>query len=248
MGYLIEIVEDEEDVRHSLDVMLRRAGHYTRCASCGVMALELAVQSPPPDLIILDLMLPDLDGLDVCRRLRAFPITSHLPVLMLTARADESDRVRGFEAGADDYLLKPFSPRELMMRIHAILRRTPAGAMAGDEVQGFAMDGLRLLIEEGKALVDNEDVGLTAMEFRLLQYLAAHYGQIVSRETLLREVWRRDAPQRVRTIDVHINRLREKLGPSGAWIETLRGYGYRMLRRREGASPPLAAPSLEAPQ
>ncbi|MBF0283088.1 MAG: response regulator transcription factor [Magnetococcales bacterium] len=224
MSHLILIVEDEQDLLHTLDYSLRKAGHRTRLAGTGMAALEHATQEPLPDLVVLDLMLPDMEGTEVCRRLRGFPATRKMPVLMLTAKGEEGDRVGGFESGADDYMVKPFSVRELLLRINAILRRSgqpataPASAVFGN---------LRVDPAGQKAWVEERDAGLTHLEFRLLNYLLERRGRVQTRDVLLKEVWGGAADVQSRTVDVHVNRLREKLGSAGAFIETLRGAGYR---------------------
>jgi two-component system phosphate regulon response regulator PhoB len=177
-----------------------------------------------PDLVVLDLMLPDLSGTEVCRHLRMSDRTRHVPVLMLTAKGEEIDRVVGFEVGADDYVTKPFSVRELMLRVRAIVRRAHAPeAEAGELVFG------RLRLDGGghRAWVDGQEVSLTALEFRLLTTLLSRRGRVQTRDTLLEDVWDMSGDVTTRTVDTHVKRLRQKLGLAGAYIETLRGVGYR---------------------
>jgi two-component system phosphate regulon response regulator PhoB len=231
---LILIVDDEADLVATLDYNLRREGFQTRTARTGRQALELAAQAPRPDLILLDLMLPDLAGSEVCRRLRGLPETRAVPVLMLTAKGEEIDRVVGFEVGADDYVTKPFSVRELLLRIGAILRRAqiPEPAAVGLETFGR----LRLDRDAHRVWVDGAEVTLTALEFRLLLMLLDRRGRVQTRERLLEEVWQMPGELTTRTVDTHVKRLRQKLGHAGDYIETVRGVGYRFLDRPKESS------------
>jgi two-component system phosphate regulon response regulator PhoB len=223
---LILIVDDEQDLVTTLEYNLRREGYQTRTAVTGLQALELAAQAPRPDLILLDLMLPDLSGTEVCRRLRAAPDTEAIPVLMLTAKGEEIDRVVGFEVGADDYVTKPFSVRELLLRVGAILRRASQSAEATtSDTEEFGR--LRLDRNAHRVWVDDGEVALTALEFRLLDTFLGRKGRVQSREALLTDVWGMSPDVTSRTVDTHVKRLREKLGPAGSYIETLRGVGYR---------------------
>ena len=178
-----------------------------------------------PDLVLLDLMLPDVPGTEVCRHIRGADRTRHVPVLMLTARGEEIDKVVGFEVGADDYVVKPFSVRELMLRVRAILRRSEPVA-ARTEAMRFG----RLQVDSAghRAWVDGEAVVLTALELRLLVTLLSRRGRVQTRDTLLRDVWGIDADVTTRTVDTHVKRLRQKLGGASDYIETLRGVGYRL--------------------
>jgi two-component system phosphate regulon response regulator PhoB len=222
----ILIVEDEQDLVDILEFNLRREGFQTRRALTGEEGLKQARRSPAPDLILLDLMLPDLSGTEVCRRLRADDGTREIPVLMVTAKDEEVDRIVGFEVGADDYVTKPFSVRELMLRIRAVLRRaeTKSPAATDDEI---TTDRLRVNPAGHRVWVDNEEVSLTALEFRLLSTLLTRAGRVQTRDTLLTDVWGMQTGVTTRTVDTHVTRLRKKLGPAGAYIETLRGVGYR---------------------
>ena len=220
----ILIVEDEQDLAATLAYNLQKEGYTTRVAGTGAEALARAAESPPPDLVLLDVMLPDLSGTEICRRLRAAEATRTTPILMLTARGDEIDRVVGFEVGADDYIVKPFSIRELMLRIRAIMRRAQR-TDAEPEVVRFGR--LKVDREAHRAWVDDKEIGLTALEFRLLGTFLSRRGRVQSRETLLSDVWGMSPEVTTRTVDTHVKRLREKLGPAGAYIETLRGVGYR---------------------
>jgi two-component system, OmpR family, phosphate regulon response regulator PhoB len=189
----------------------------------GPSALEFA-RKERPDLIILDLMLPGMDGKDVCRSLKSTPFTQSIPILMLTAKAEEMDRVIGFEIGADDYVTKPFSPKELVLRVKAILRRkeTP-----GDADKTLHLGDLLIDMDRHQVFVQKRPVQLTSTEFRLLLELASKRGRVQTRERLLDKVWGYTYEGYARTVDTHIRRLREKLGPLGDSIETLRGVGYR---------------------
>ncbi|RAL24856.1 DNA-binding response regulator [Lujinxingia litoralis] len=232
MSKLILIVEDEHDLVQNLEYNLRREGFEAISAATGHQALARLKERPLPDLLLLDLMLPDLSGYEVCRRVRADQTTRHIPVLMLTARGEEHERVQGFESGADDYVVKPFNVRELMLRVRAVLRRTESAEeepRPGEVIFGR----LKVDLPGVRVWVDEEPVSLTALEFRLLETLFSRRGRAQSREVLLSDVWDIQADVMTRTVDTHIKRLREKLGPCGAYIETLRGIGYRFC-----ATPP----------
>jgi two-component system phosphate regulon response regulator PhoB len=220
----ILIVEDEADLAATLEYNLQREGHRTRVAHDGRTALAELAQDPPPDAVLLDLMLPDLPGTEVCKRMREQERTREVPVLMLTARSAEIDRVVGFEVGADDYVVKPFSVRELMLRLRALLRRTERPAAAADMV---VFDRLRVDRESHRVWVDERELQLTALEFRLLFAFISRRGRVQTRDALLSDVWGIEADVTTRTVDTHVKRLREKLGDAGRYIETLRGVGYR---------------------
>jgi two-component system phosphate regulon response regulator PhoB len=187
------------------------------------------IQRGRPDLLVLDVMLPDLSGIEVCRRLRRNPQTVRLPVIMLTARTDEVDRVVGFEVGADDYVPKPFSPRELVLRVDAILRRTTA-APGVEGPQLITLGDLSIDVPAHRVEVQGEEILLTALEFRLLLDLASRAGRVQSRDALLERVWGYSPNVETRTVDTHVKRLREKLGAGAKQIETVRGVGYRALK------------------
>ncbi len=224
MKELILIVDDEEDLVSILEYNLNREGYDTRSAYTGTQALAAAAKTPRPDLILLDLMLPDVSGTDVCRQIRADKSTADIPVIMLTAKGEEIDRVVGFEIGADDYVVKPFSVRELMLRIAAILRRkTPENATADAVTFGC----LSLNIPGHRVTVNGDEVALTALEFKLLATFLERKGRVQTRDVLLTDVWDVSADVTTRTVDTHIKRLREKLGPAGQYLETIRGVGYR---------------------
>ncbi|MCP5056636.1 MAG: response regulator [bacterium] len=223
MAERVLIVDDEPDLLELVRFHLAQAGYDVAVSQSGRDGLE-QVRRSPPDLLILDLMLPDLPGTEVCRKIRADPQLAGLPILMLTAKSEEVDRVVGFELGADDYVAKPFSPRELTLRVGAILRRVHLEA-ANEGSMG--RDGLHLDPERHRCEVDGQDVELTAKEFRLLATLMRRPGRVMSRQFLLDEAWGTDITVTERTIDTHLKRLREKLGPAGELIETVRGVGYR---------------------
>lgn len=237
----ILLVDDEEDILSVLEYTMRREGYSTRRARCGAEALAEAARTPVVDLVVLDLMLPDASGTEVCRRLRAQPDTAAIPVLMLSARGEEVDRVVGFEVGADDYVVKPFSPRELMLRVRAILKRgRPRDAPAA---QALHFGALRVDVGSHEVFVGVEAVRLTALEFRLLTCFLGRRGHVQTREALLGAVWNIQADITTRTVDTHVRRLRDKLGAAGAYIETLRGVGYRFAAR----PPPARAPGHGLP-
>jgi two-component system, OmpR family, phosphate regulon response regulator PhoB len=233
---LILIVDDERDIVTTLDYNLQRAGYQTRVAMSGQEAIERAAQLPHPDLVILDLMLPDMPGTEVCKRLRATPATREIPVLMLTARGEEIDRVVGFELGADDYVTKPFSVRELLLRVTAILRRAQVADPATEVRETFGR--LRLDRDAHRVWVDEREIVLTALEFRLLGTFLGRRGRVQTRDQLLADVWGVSPDVTSRTVDTHIKRLREKLGEAGAYIETLRGIGYRLRETPEDVPQP----------
>ena len=231
----ILIIEDERDLQEVLEYNLRRAGHEIAVASGGREGIDLARRSVP-DLVLLDLMLPDIPGTTVCTTLKSDPATSHVAVVMLTAKGEEIDRVLGFELGADDYLTKPFSVRELLLRIQAILRRgvpRPVAEEAGDRAITFGL--LRIDPGAHRAWVDGRELQLTSLEFRLLLVLYERRNRVQTRSALLDDVWGIEADITTRTVDTHVKRLREKLGRAAAYIETVRGVGYR-FRESPGES------------
>jgi len=223
MARCILVVDDEPDLLELVRFNLDRAGFRVETAASGEEALARLRRSTP-DLLVLDLMLPDLSGEEVCRRLRANPSLAGLPVIMLTAKSEEVDRVVGFELGADDYVTKPFSPRELVLRVQALLRRSyEAAASSAPLERGL----LRLDLERHRCSVEGEEVELTAKEFQLLEALMRRPGRVMTREKLLDEVWGSDIAVTTRTIDTHLKRLREKLGEAAELIQRVRGLGYR---------------------
>ncbi|MEM9452730.1 MAG: response regulator transcription factor [Myxococcota bacterium] len=225
MAEQILIVEDEADLANIVAFNLEQEGFRPQIASSGAEALEKIRGDQPPDLVVLDLMLPDISGTEVCRQLRQGSDTRRIPVLMLTAKTDPIDRVVGFEVGADDYVTKPFSVRELVLRIRAILRRIEAVAPPEPETLRFGI--LRLDFEGHRVWVEEQEVTLTALEFRLLKTLVQRRGRVQTREILLNHVWEMSGDVTTRTVDTHVRRLRKKLGPASTYIETLRGVGYR---------------------
>ena len=228
MSALILVVDDEKDLVANIEYNLQKEGYQTRSATTGEGALAALGESPLPDLVILDLMLPDISGTEVCRKLRSAERTQNVPVLMLTAKAEEIDRVVGFELGADDYVVKPFSVRELMLRVHAILRRAAAAdAAPGPDDEVAAFGSLRVDRGGHRVWVGEVEVTLTALEFKLLSTFLARKGRVQTRDMLLSDVWGIDAELTTRTVDTHVKRLREKLGEAGAYVETIRGVGYR---------------------
>lgn len=219
------IVDDERDLAELIDFNLRTAGFTTHVAATGDSAL-MAAREQRPDLVLLDLMLPDMPGTEVCKQLRAHALTRDLLIVMLTAKGAEADRVRGFEMGADDYVTKPFSVRELVLRLKAILRR---GSPPRDSAAPLTLGLLKLDVTAHRFYVDGKEVPLTALEFRLMEHLLTRLGRVQTREQLLEEVWGLSSSLETRTIDTHVMRLREKLGPARALLETVRGVGYRIV-------------------
>lgn len=225
-GKSILVIDDEQDVIDMLSVSLSKAGLKVRGATDGAAGLTKAREEQPA-LIVLDLMMPKMPGLEVCKLLKADPVTQAIPIIMLTAKAEEIDRVVGLEVGADDYVTKPFSPRELTLRIGAVLRR---GAHA-NETHQLRVGAISLDPDRHHVSTGGKQVRLTAVEFRLLTMLMRRPGRVLGRDRLLREVWGYESAIDTRTIDTHVRRLRDKLGKSASLIETIRGFGYRL---REG--------------
>ena len=225
MSSRVLIVEDEPDIRELVVHHLKREGYQVSVAASGEEALR-QVQASPPDLVLLDLMMPAMNGLEVCRRLRKDPVTASLPIVMLTAKGDEIDRVLGLEIGADDYVVKPFSPKELLARVRAVLRRSLPAPGASPTTLGA------LTIDPGThtVLVGKEVLALTPKEFDLLRALVEARGRVLSREFLLDRVWGYSRASEIesRTVDVHVRRLRVKLGPEGRRVLTVKSVGYRM--------------------
>jgi two-component system phosphate regulon response regulator PhoB len=219
----ILVVDDEPDALEILGFKLKEAGFVPLFAKDGTRALA-AARDDRPALIVLDLMLPEVDGLEVCKILRRDPATASIPILMLTARAAEMDRVLGLELGADDYVTKPFSPRELVLRIKKLLVR----AKASDEPAALIRLGdLEIDGPRHSVTIAGNAVELTATEFKLLEVLARRRGRVQTRERLLQDVWGYDNPIDSRTVDTHMRRLREKIGDTARFLETIRGVGYR---------------------
>jgi two-component system phosphate regulon response regulator PhoB len=224
MATTVLVVDDERDLVDLLAHHLKGAGFDVVTATCGREALEIAVRTPP-DLILLDIMLPDVQGTDVMKHLRKEPATASVPVIFLTARGEEVDRVVGFELGADDYVVKPFSARELVLRVQALLRRS-----AGEDGEsGKVVERGRVRIDPARheARIGGHGVDLTPTEFRLLRYLMERPGRVLSRDRLLHHVWGADVYVTDRTVDTHVKRLRSKMGDAADLVETVRGVGYR---------------------
>ena len=225
----IAIVEDEADIAELLRFNLQREGYEVETWGRGDTALE-AIRGRPPDLLVLHLMLPGVDGLEISRLLKADERTARVPIIMLTARGEETDRIRGLELGADDYIAKPFNPREVVLRIRAVLRRRAMPRESFDERTVLEAGDLRLLRHEHRAYVQGREIRLTATEFRLLEFLMMRPARVQSREALLTEVWGYASGVDSRTVDTHVRRLRRKLGPEATRIETVVGVGYRFHR------------------
>src|ERR1044072_2331633 len=220
----ILIIDDEQDVIDLLSLHLRKAGFALSTATDGATGLRLAREEPPA-LIILDLMLPKMPGLEICKVLKTDAATRNIPVLMLTAKAEEIDRIVGLEFGADDYVTKPFSPRELVLRVNAILRRGKGDA--GEEKR-LTIGAITLDPSRHRVDVGGRAVRLTSVEFKLLSMLMRRQGRVQERDRLLNEVWGYESVIDTRTVDTHVRRLRKKLGKASAAIETVRGFGYRI--------------------
>jgi two-component system phosphate regulon response regulator PhoB len=220
------LVDDERDLISVLDFNLRAAGFETLLATTGEQALS-QIRRHVPDLVVLDLMLPDMSGTEVCRRIKSDPRTKHVPVMMLTAKGEEVDRVVGFEIGADDYVTKPFSVRELVLRVRAVLRRSGPGRTA--ERPPHMVGPIRVDVDSHRAFVDGAEIQLTPLEFKLLTTLMGRLGRVQSREQLLEDVWEMSSDLETRTVDTHVKRLREKLGSGRDLLETVRGIGYRLV-------------------
>ncbi|HEV2418482.1 MAG TPA: response regulator transcription factor [Terriglobia bacterium] len=235
MAQRIVVIEDEKDITDLLTYTLRKEGFDVRSAPRGKEGLDI-IRRGPADLVLIDIMLPDLDGLEICKRVRSDENLKGLPVIFLTAKGEEFDRILGLEIGADDYVVKPFSPRELVARIKAVLRRQER---EDDEPQVVETTEIRLDARTQEVIVRGHSVDLSTLEFRLLHFLASHPRRIFARESLLNEVWGRDRFVTPRTVDVHIRRLREKIEAQPdqpRFLQTVRGSGYRFA----------AAPSEEA--
>jgi two-component system phosphate regulon response regulator PhoB len=228
----ILVIEDEADIQQVLDYNLREKGHKVFIAGNGEEGLKIA-REKRPDLVLLDLMLPGMPGTEVCKTLKSDPATKNTQVVMLTAKGEEIDRVVGFELGADDYVVKPFSVRELLLRVQAILRRS----QGEQEAQaGFQFGRLRVDREAHRVWADDAELELTALEFKLLVTLYDRRNRVQTRTALLSDVWGIDADITTRTVDTHVKRLREKLGDAGNYIETVRGVGYRFTESPESVA------------
>jgi two-component system phosphate regulon response regulator PhoB len=221
----ILVVDDEPEAVELLEFNLKQAGYVVTTAEDGAEALKKA-RTQSPDLIVLDVMLPEMDGFEICKALRLDSATRRMPILMLTAKAGEIDRVLGLELGADDYLTKPYSPRELLLRIKKILARGQAEEKPREQMR---FGDLVLDVPRHLANWKGKPLDLTATEFKLLTLLAQRAGRVQSRDHLLRDVWEYDSLIDTRTVDTHMRRLREKLGPASKHLDTVRGVGYRFV-------------------
>ena len=224
MRQRILVVEDDKHISKLIKFNLEKADYDCVVAPSGEKALE-ALKRQAVDLIILDIMLPGMDGLEICREIKQQEKLKSIPVIMLTAKGEEVDRIVGLELGADDYMTKPFSPRELILRIKAILKRGKPESVKKDML---IADGIVIDIPKHTVMVSNKTIDLTQMEFKLLVTLIERRGRVQTRDRLLSDVWNMDAGVDTRTIDTHIKRLREKLGKPGKLIETVRGLGYKL--------------------
>ena len=221
------VVDDEEDLLELINYNLSKEGYRVTCVASGERALKEA-QTLLPDVIVLDLLLPRVDGLDVCRQLKSDPRTKHIPVIMLTAKTEEADVVIGLEMGADDYMTKPFSPRVLLARLKAVLRRK--GQASTDDQQVIKVDALVIHPGRHEVSLDDKPLQLTFTEFRLLQFLAAKPGWAFTRNQIVDAVKGEDYPVTERSVDVQVTGLRKKLGEYASYIETVRGVGYRFKK------------------
>lgn len=228
----ILVVDDEPDVTELVAYHLKAKG-YTVEALTDPNASISTARTFLPDLVILDVMMPDLNGIQICRMLRADAKLKRVPVIFLTAKAEEGDRIQGLETGADDYICKPFSTKELILRVQTILRRV--GSDEAETPPVLTVGAIVLDVDRHELRVQGEKIELTATEFKLLHLLMQRRGRVQSREHLLINVWQYETEIETRTVDTHVRRLREKLGPEADWIETIRGVGYRMAERKGAA-------------
>ena len=220
----IYIVEDEPDIRETLAYNLSQEGFKVSEFSDAESCLD-KIQKKKPDLLILDLMLPGMSGLDLCKQIRADKSLQNLAIIMLTAKGEEVDRIIGFELGADDYVTKPFSVRELILRVKVILKKQ-IDAVENNELVEFGP--IKLNLDAHEVLINDDEIILTALEFKLLKHLIQRRGRVQTRDQLLGDVWGYSSEITTRTVDTHIKRLREKLGTVGDYIQTVRGVGYRL--------------------
>ena len=229
------VIEDERDIRDVLEYNLRQAGYDVQVAPTGGEGLRLAHERAP-ELVLLDLMLPDMHGTDVCRSLKQDVATRDARIVMVTAKGEEIDRVVGFELGADDYVVKPFSVRELLLRIQAVLRHAPSNDVPASSSQGTVFGVLRIDQDAHRVWVNAQELELTALEYKLLVTLLERKNRVQSREVLLTDVWGVQSDIATRTVDTHVKRLREKLGDEACdYIQTVRGVGYRFVAHPDEA-------------
>lgn len=229
MAHCVLIIEDEPDIRKTIDYNLSKESFKVVQAE-SIAQGEKAMAANKIDVIILDLMLPDGSGLTLCRDIKSDAKTKHIPIIILTAKTEEVDRVVGFELGADDYVTKPFSVRELILRVKAILKRGIDSPRQENDSFDIEAGDIRLNLDAHQVFVDDEEITLTALEFRLLKHLLDRRGRVQTRDQLLEEVWGYSSDVTTRTVDTHIKRLREKLLGAGDCIQTIRGVGYRLAR------------------
>lgn len=225
----ILIVDDEADVADLVAYHLKAKGFDTETVKDPTQSIGVA-RSMMPDLVILDVMMPEINGIQICRLLRADPALKQVPVIFLTAKVEENDRVQGLESGADDYICKPFSTKELVLRVQNILRRT--SEKGESKAVKLIVGSIELDVDRHEVQIGGAVVDLTATEFKLLHLLMERRGRVQTREHLLLNVWNYETEIETRTVDTHVRRLREKLGGEAEWIETIRGVGYRMAERR----------------
>ena len=223
----ILVIEDEPDIRRNLEYNLSREG-FSVSAAASISEANTLLASTDYNLILLDLMLPDGSGLDLCKSIKSNSATESIPIIILTAKDDEVDKVVGFELGADDYVTKPFSVRELILRVKAVLKRGSKKKEIVEVVRQFG--DLKIDVDSHEVHVDDTKINLTAIEFRLLKQLVDTRGRVQSRDQLLSDVWGYSAEVTTRTVDTHVKRLREKLGPIGKYVQTIRGVGYKFAR------------------
>ena len=223
----ILVIEDEPDIRRNLEYNLSREG-YSVSAAASISEANTLLSTTDYNLILLDLMLPDGSGLDLCKSIKSNSDTESIPIIILTAKDDEVDKVVGFELGADDYVTKPFSVRELILRVKAVLKRGSKKKEIVEVVRQFG--DLKIDVDSHEVHVDDTKINLTALEFRLLRQLVDTRGRVQSRDQLLSDVWGYSAEVTTRTVDTHVKRLREKLGPMGKYVQTIRGVGYKFAR------------------
>lgn len=225
----ILVVDDEPDVTDLLAYTLKAKGFSVEAINNPNLSVGLA-RSFIPDLVILDVMMPELSGIQICRMLRADPMLKRVPVIFLTAKAEEGDRIQGLESGADDYICKPFSTKELVLRVQSILRRSTE--VTTEPTKHLQIGGIVLDIDRHEISIHGKPVELTATEFKLLHLLMERRGRVQTREHLLINVWNYETEIETRTVDTHVRRLREKLGDEADWLETIRGVGYRMAEQK----------------
>lgn len=223
----ILVIEDEPDIRRNLEYNLSREG-FSISTAASISEANTLLASTDYNLILLDLMLPDGSGLDLCKSIKSNSDTESIPIIILTAKDDEVDKVVGFELGADDYVTKPFSVRELILRVKAVLKRGSKKKEIVEVVRQFG--DLKIDVDSHEVQVDDTKINLTALEFRLLRQLVDTRGRVQSRDQLLSDVWGYSAEVTTRTVDTHVKRLREKLGPMGKYVHTIRGVGYKFAR------------------